>query len=516
MPPTPPRSLISPLILIQRCSSSSASSAPQNFPRTSTFAHHHQERKPSSFVDLKCINATSGKGGDGSIHFYKGLINPIGPPCGGNGGRGGDVWIVASREVTSLGGLMNRYKAQEGEFGQRQNMHGKDSPAVEIVVPIGTLVRQVDSMQDIALAKQMRIEEEEELKRVAIAEEEMLKRLDKEEYDAEVSTSPTQPVPEIEEYEPTDEELEELEHQQRIEQQERKAANAEKSLEFVRRHFIFRKDYIPHPDRIKLLRSRIPPRIPPQPPICLDLSTHGERHLIVRGGRGGFGNPHFSSNEIKGPGIASRGEPGQNFWLELELKTIADVGLVGLPNAGKSTLLKRITNAQPKIASYPFTTLNPYVGTITYPDSHTITVADIPGLVAGAHLNVGLGHEFLRHVERSDVLVYVVDLGGLDAGADFMILRDELERYKNGLTSKPSLVIANKADVGQVAKENLKGLKEAVEKCVGDGEAGILVVPVSAREDKNIGVALAHLRKLVDRARVKVDGSAGDEAVMSN
>ncbi|ORY39015.1 GTP-binding protein Obg/CgtA [Rhizoclosmatium globosum] len=361
-----------------------------NFPRKTTHAHHHQERKPSSFVDLKCINVASGKGGDGSIHFFKGLVNPNGPPCGGNGGRGGDVWIVASKEVTSLGGLLNRYKAPDGAVGQRQNMHGKDAEEVEIIVPVGTLVRQ--------------------------------------------------------------------------------------------------------------------------PPIFLDLSTDGERHLIVRGGRGGFGNPHFTSNEIKGPGIASRGEKGKNIWLELELKTIADAGLVGLPNAGKSTLLKRITNANPKIASYPFTTLNPYVGTIEYPDSHTITVADIPGLVAGAHLNVGLGHEFLRHVERSNVLVYVVDLGGLDAGADFLVLRDELERYKQGLSGKPSLVIANKADLGQIAKENLKGLREAVGKSAQGKE--MLVVPVSARDDKNIGVALAHLRKLVDGCKVVKDGDADALSVL--
>ncbi|KAJ3051711.1 hypothetical protein HDU99_008342, partial [Rhizoclosmatium hyalinum] len=272
-------------------------------------------------------------------------------------------------------------------------MHGKDAEEVEIIVPVGTLVRQVDSLQDIALQKQVKAEEEEERKKKEAEEAEMMKVWEEE---GEAHQEP----------ELSEEELEELEEQQRKEAQEKKLAKQERELEFIRQHFLFRKDYIPHPDRIKLLRSRIPPRIPPQPPIFLDLSTDGERHLIVRGGRGGFGNPHFTSNEIKGPGIASRGEKGKNIWLELELKTIADAGLVGLPNAGKSTLLKRITNANPKIASYPFTTLNPYVGTIEYPDSHTITVADIPGLVAGAHLNVGLGHEFLRHVERSNVLVY--------------------------------------------------------------------------------------------------------------
>ncbi|KAI9333864.1 P-loop containing nucleoside triphosphate hydrolase protein [Obelidium mucronatum] len=309
----------------------------------------------------------------------------------------------------------------------------------------------------------------------------------------------------------SDEELEELEHQQEKELQEKRKAKKERELEFIRKYFIFRKDYIPHPDRIKLLRSRIPPRIPPQPPICLDLSTHGERHLLVRGGRGGFGNPHFTSNEIKGPGIASRGETGGNIWLEMELKTIADVGLVGLPNAGKSTLLKRITNAHPKIASYPFTTLNPYVGTIEYPDSHTITVADIPGLVAGAHLNVGLGHEFLRHVERSTVLVYVIDLGGLDPGADFRVLRDELERYQEGLTGKPSLVLANKADVGALAKENLSGLREAVRESSMASKDGqqIIVVPISARDDKNIGCGAGSSSNIGGNSQERESGRSG-------
>ncbi|KAJ3019221.1 UNVERIFIED_CONTAM: Mitochondrial ribosome-associated GTPase 2 [Siphonaria sp. JEL0065] len=368
-------------------------------------------------------------------------------------------------------------------------MHGKDAASVEIVVPVGTLVRQVDSLQDIYLAKQQKLQEEEELKKIALEEEELMKRLETE----DVAVNDQLPTEDL-----TDEELQQLELEQQKLAQEKKEAKKERELEFIRQHFIFRKDYIPHPDRIKLLRSRIPPRIPPQHPICLDLSTDGERHLISRGGRGGFGNPHFTSNEIKGPGIASRGEKGGNIWLEMELKTIADVGLVGLPNAGKSTLLKRITNAHPKIASYPFTTLNPYVGTIEYPDSHTITVADIPGLVAGAHLNVGLGHEFLRHVERSTVLVYVIDLGGLDAGADFRVLVDELERYQAGLTSKPSLVVANKADLGTLARENLDGLREAVREVSVNVGKEVIVVPISARDDKNVGVALAHLRNLVD------------------
>ncbi|KAJ3112499.1 hypothetical protein HK100_002315 [Physocladia obscura] len=467
-----------------------------NFERTRFHAHHQQERKPSSFVDMKVINAISGSGGDGSIHFFKGLANPMGPPCGGNGGRGGDVWITASREVTSLGG----YRAPDGERGGRQNMHGKDAPAIEIVVPIGTQVRQVDSLSDIALrtvkatarslAPQIPPPPSSELLEQEEEEEEYEYDLDKEEGGKFREENDTENGA-----------ISEVSLQRKVLE--------ERELEYIKQFFMFRKDYLPHADRIDLLKSRIPPALPQQPPISLDLNTHGDRCLLVRGGRHGYGNPHFASNEIRGPGIASFGEKGTSIWLELELKTIADAGLVGLPNAGKSTLLKRITNATPKIASYPFTTLNPYVGTIEYSDSHSITIADIPGLVSGAHMNVGLGHEFLRHIERSNVLVYVVDLGALDSGADFLVLRDELERYKSGLSArKRGIVVANKADLGEIARENLRRLKEVVADCYPkDGELEVtgaekgkyemLVVPVSARDDKNINVFLSHLRKLI-------------------
>ncbi|KAI8611528.1 P-loop containing nucleoside triphosphate hydrolase protein [Chytriomyces sp. MP71] len=473
-------------------------------PNSSYRGHRTSERKGGGFVDLKCVNAVSGAGGDGSIHFFKGLINPIGPPCGGNGGKGGDVWITASKDVTSLGGLLNRYRASNGSNGDRQNMHGKDADSIEIVVPVGTIVRQVDSLQDIALAKQRMLEEAETASAMEASDHASLP-------DEAPLENQNQEIRQWEEGEDEEGLRDRLDAEAASALQKRREKE-ERQLEFIKQYFLFRKDYIPHQDRIKLLRSRIPPRLPPQPPIHLDLSTHGERHLILRGGRPGFGNPHFTSNEIKGPGIASRGEKGSSVWLELELKTIADVGLVGLPNAGKSTLLSKITNATPKIASYPFTTLNPYVGTIEYADNHAITVADIPGLVAGAHLNVGLGHEFLRHVERCNVLVYVVDLGGMDAGADWELLVEELERYKEGLSFKPSLVVGNKADLGEVAKENLGRLKRAMEAAAGVvGATGkkrdAVLVPISAKDNKNVGVALAHLRELVEATQQSTDSN---------
>ncbi|KAJ3350072.1 hypothetical protein HDU83_009939 [Entophlyctis luteolus] len=466
-----------------------------NFARTPINNHTRNERS-SSFVDLKVVAAVSGNGGNGSIHFMRGPSNPFGPPCGGNGGRGGDVYVVASREVTSLGGLQNRYKAADGLSGDRNNRHGADGSDLEIVVPVGTLVRQVDSLQYIseqraaaALAKSTPSSAEES----GTTNSDVLPKSD---VGDAFSRTPTAA-------EDDHDDADEFDAQQKR-REEANSAAAERELDEIREHFIFRKDYIPHPDRIRLLRSRIPPARQKPERIFCDLSTHGQRTLIARGGRHGFGNPHFTSNDIKGPGIASRGDPGVTVWLEMELKTIADAGLVGLPNAGKSTLLKRITNAMPKIASYPFTTLNPYVGTIEYPDSHSITIADIPGLVAGASMNVGLGHEFLRHVERSNVLIYVVDLGARDSAADFMVLRDELCKYKKELLLKRGIVLANKADLGTVARLNLESLKQAVaDECKRvQAVDDMVVIPISAREDKNINLALMHLRKVVEQIKL--------------
>jgi GTP-binding protein len=359
----------------------------------------------------------------------------MGPPSGGNGGRGGDIYVVASKEVTSLGGIMNAYKAPNGTTGETRNMHGANAKEIEIVVPVGTVIRQVDPLSGKA---QNLTHDNDDL------------------------------IP--------DKSEEEL---------------AEERLDHIKKYYRFRTGYTPHEDRIELLKGRIPPPTPlPHKRVDLDLAFDGERSLLLRGGRGGLGNPHFASNDIKGPGIAGRGEPGRTIWLELELKTLADAGLVGLPNAGKSTLLGAISNAHPKIASHPFTTLNPYVGTIDYPDFWSMTVADIPGLVEGAHLNIGLGHSFLRHVERSRVLVYVIDLAGRNPSRDLAILRQELEAYKPGLTRRPSVVIANKADLGDVARQNLDGLRKEA------GE-GVPVVPVSAKDRKNITTATSILRKVV-------------------
>lgn len=177
-----------------------------------------------------------------------------------------------------------------------------------------------------------------------------------------------------------------------------------------------------------------------------DLLEHGQTLLVARGGKGGLGNVHFKSSTNQAPHFAEKGEPGQQRSLDLELKLIADVGLMGLPNAGKSTLLSVISAARPKIADYPFTTLTPNLGVVEL-DDFSFVAADIPGLIEGAHEGVGLGHEFLRHIERTLVLVHVVDGSGPDPAAAFDQVNDELREYDPHLFEKPQIVAVNKIDL---------------------------------------------------------------------
>ena len=193
----------------------------------------------------------------------------------------------------------------------------------------------------------------------------------------------------------------------------------------------------------------------------VDLSEPGQRFLLCKGGDGGKGNTHFKSSTNRVPRQFTKGYPGEEGWFFMELRTIADVGLVGYPNAGKSTLLKAISAAKPKTAAYPFTTLHPLVGVIDLPDYRRATMADIPGLIEGAHENRGLGHEFLRHIVRCKTLFYVIDMAGSEGRHpvdDFQSLRKELRLYDPTLAAKPSCIIANKMDM-PAAAENLTAFK---------------------------------------------------------
>jgi len=213
-----------------------------------------------------------------------------------------------------------------------------------------------------------------------------------------------------------------------------------------------------------------------------DVVEHGEEVIIAKGGKGGLGNVHFRTSTHQVPTEHTPGDPGEEFRLRLELKTIADAGFLGFPNAGKSSLLSCISDAHPKIASYPFTTLNPIVGTIEYPDFSQLRVADVPGIIEGASSGVGLGIGFLKHIARSSVLVYVIDMAGTDNRLpwdDYKNLRREISQYDAALLDRPSLVLANKMDE-MAAVENLPKFVK---------KTRVKPIPVSALDPNDPGVA---------------------------
>jgi GTP-binding protein len=327
------------------------------------------------FVDKTEIVVKSGDGGAGCCSFRREKFVPKGGPDGGDGGNGGDVIIESTTSEQNLNSLVyrRRYAAPNGPAGQGADKHGRNAEAVIIKVPVGTVIRDVNTGEILA-----------------------------------------------------------------------------------------------------------------------DLNFPGAQAVVAKGGDGGRGNARFATSTNRAPRRKEPGWPGEEKTLELELKLIADAGLVGYPNAGKSTLLTRISGARPKVAAYPFTTLHPVVGVVEYPDYARLTVADIPGLIDGAHANVGLGHEFLRHIERTKVLIYVLDMGGVDGRTpwdDYASLKKELELYKTGLSSRPSLIVANKMDIPE-ATENLKQLKEALK------NENAAIYELSAGENQ-LGELPAALRKLV-------------------
>src|SRR5262250_1059349 len=301
------------------------------------------------FIDEVRIFVKAGDGGNGCLAFRREKYVPRGGPSGGDGGRGGDVYLVASpHQNTLLHFRFNpEHKAERGRHGEGSNRTGHEGQSIELQTPVGTVV-----------------------------------------YDAE-----------------TGEKLH-------------------------------------------------------------DFAAPGERFLVAHGGRGGRGNARFATSTHQAPTEHEPGRPGEEKRLRLELKLLADAGLVGFPNAGKSTLISRISAARPKIADYPFTTLEPNLGVVQLPNFRSFVVADIPGLIEGAHLGAGLGIQFLRHIERTRLLVHLVDVSettGRDPVRDFDIIMQELRSFSEGLAAKPMIVVATKLDAAQ-SPERLASLRRLARK----------------------------------------------------
>ncbi|KAJ1724207.1 GTPase of the mitochondrial inner membrane that associates with the large ribosomal subunit [Coemansia erecta] len=403
-----------------------------------------------NFIDRMRCTAVGGHGGDGCVSFFRDVFVPRGPPNGGDGGHGGSVWLEVDENETSLGCVKQQLRAQAGSNGRGKNMHGAAASDLVVRVPRGTLVREIAPEP---------VEPQE-----AQAEEAAGRR--KGAHNAY---------------------LDEL-------------ARRVRSAEHVRRED--KSSLFVHYPRWEERNDVSGIRLPPEYSAHLrmlregtlltgDLTSHGQRLLVAAGGMGGPGNPHFNLPGDRQPHYALRGLAGVTRQVELELKTIADVGLVGMPNAGKSSFLRAVSNAHPRVAPYPFTTLNPYIGSVDYADARQVTVADIPGLIPGAHRNVGLGHAFLRHVERSRMLVFIVDVARPAPWADLLALQHELALYCPGLAARPCLVLANKADAGDRARENFGRWQ----RCISPATP---LIPVSAKYRKNILKATHAIRQMLD------------------
>ncbi len=332
--------------------------------------------KAPTFIDRVTIHVRAGNGGNGVATFRREKYVAYGGPDGGDGGQGGDVYLVGSKDTSSLLHLYYQpnHRAQHGENGRSKQQYGHAGGDCHVPVPCGTEVRDATTGNWVG-----------------------------------------------------------------------------------------------------------------------EVLTDGEQLKVAQGGRGGLGNMHFKTSTHQAPRECTPGTEGESFKLLLELKMISDAGLVGYPNAGKSTIITRISHARPKIAAYPFTTLHPHIGTVLYDDYRTLRVADIPGLIAGAHEGVGLGYDFLRHIERTRFLVFVLDMSGQEGrhpADDWFSLRRELEMYSAELGARPFLVVANKMDMPD-ARRNLKEFT---------ARTGVRPMPCCAESGEGLdALKTALARELLDR-----------------
>ena len=282
-----------------------------------------------NFIDFASIYVKAGNGGNGCVAFLREKFRPKGGPSGGDGGHGGNIVLKTDTNLSTLNDLTynKKYIAPNGSNGQGKNMHGKNGQDIIIKVPIGTLVKDVET------------------------------------------------------------------------------------------------------DRL-----------------LIDLKSVNSEYIVAKGGNGGFGNARFKTQRNTAPRNANQGQPGEEKKIELELKILADIGLVGFPNAGKSTLISKISNAKPKIADYPFTTLIPNLGIVKYQDYKSFVIADIPGLIKGASSGKGLGIQFLKHIERTKVLVFLVDANSENVNKEYLTLLNELKAYNPELINKPRILLVTKVD----------------------------------------------------------------------
>ncbi len=393
------------------------------------------------FIDEIKVYGQAGHGGKGAVAFHREAFVPKGGPSGGNGGRGGSVILQADHDLNNLIGQFYspRLIAQVGEAGMGKGMDGHAGKDLIVKVPCGTLVWKLDS------PPQSEVEDSPEGK--AGAEDE------------------------IEEKRPSFKSI-------AGERQILRHAGDERALEI---------DLSGEDSESSRHDST-------KGELLADLTDHGQQFVLCKGGRGGLGNRNFATARLQAPRFAQPGEPGDEGNFLLELRIIAEVGLVGYPNAGKSTLLTAISKARPKVAPYPFTTLTPQIGILEYSDWKRLTVCDVPGLIEGAHNNVGLGHKFLRHIRRCTIIVLLLDMAGTDGRHpwdDYKQLLSELELYDPALVRKPRYVVANKMDE-PAAEENLKKFKRRIRK--------VSVLPIAAAFDQGIDAFKQMIREAVEQA----------------
>jgi len=326
------------------------------------------------FIDQVKVYVKAGDGGRGCVSFRREKYVPRGGPNGGDGGRGGHVIFKATREINTLLDIkyQQQYYAKRGQHGMGKNMHGRDGDDLIIPVPLGTLIKDLETEELLA-----------------------------------------------------------------------------------------------------------------------DLTIEDQEFIAVKGGRGGLGNSHFKSATRQAPRYAQPGEPGEEKNLILELKLLADVGLIGLPNAGKSTLISVLSSARPKVADYPFTTLVPVLGVVKHEDFKSFVIADIPGLIQGAHKGAGLGFQFLRHVERTSILIHLVDISEMaegDPAENFEKINKELELYSPELIKKPQAVAATKLDI----KGDGKKLDRLAQYCKDNGYDFFPICAVTGEGIKDLTIYLGN------------------------